>query len=95
MSSNRRPRRPARRSRWFASGMTAAVAVGSVTAMAEATEDDIDESAGAAIGATAAWRAEVVAAEMMAAAEAAEEAAADADRAPPVRPPRIGRAGAS
>lgn len=94
---DRRRRRPARVSRWVASGLTAAVAVGSVSAMAEAAEDETEEFTGAALGATSAWRAEVVAAELMAAAAAeaaqdAEEAAAAATSPPP---PRIGRAGAS
>lgn len=93
MEPSARPRRrPARVSRWVASGLTAAVAVGSVSAMSEAAEDETEEFTGAALGATSAWRAEVVAAELMAAAEAAEEAAATAASPPP---PRIGRAGAS
>ena len=90
-STDARRRRPARFSRWFASGLTAAVAVGSVSAMADAAEEETEEFTGAALGATSAWRAEVVAAELMAAADADDEAA----RAPGPPPPRIGRAGAS
>ena len=86
--TSRRLRRPARVSRWVASGVTAAVAVGSVGAMAEAAEQELDEVSGSAIGATAAWRAEVAAAEMMAAADPG-----DVTPIPP--PPQIGRAGAS
>ena len=78
--TSRRLRRPARVGRWVASGVTAAVA--------EAAEQELDEVSGAAIGATAAWRAEVAAAEMMAAADPG-----DVTPIPP--PPRIGRAGAS
>lgn len=91
--ARRSPRRPARVSRWVASGVTAAVAVGSVGAMAEAADEEIDESNGAAVGATAAWRAEIVAAELMAAADAGDDAAVGEPAITP--PPRIGRSGAS
>lgn len=69
--------------------MTAAVAVGSVGAMADAADEDLDDSNGTAVGATAAWRAEIVAAELMAAADAG------VDEPTVAPPPRIGRAGAS
>ncbi|MEM7140144.1 MAG: hypothetical protein AAF548_03865 [Actinomycetota bacterium] len=92
--SRSRPRRPARAGRWVASGLTAAVAIGSVGAMADAAEEEIEDVTGSAAGATAAWRAEIAVAELMAAADAGDETSLSADD-PIARPPRIGRAGAS
>lgn len=85
------PRRPARLSRWAASGLTAAATVGAVGAMAGAAPDDTGDPdvAGAAVGAVARYEAEVAAAALMAAADPGIEAAT------PVPPPTIARAGVS
>lgn len=90
-ATDRHRRRPARVGRWVASGLTAAVAVGSVSAMADAAEKETGELTGTALGVTSAWRAEVITAELMAAADPGDEPANPSG--PP--PPRIGRAGAS
>ena len=83
-----RSRRSARYSKWAATGLTAAVAVGSVGAMADASQADVEEDHGAAIGAVARYQAEVALAEMIAAADPGDDTPA-----PP--PPRIGSAGVS
>ncbi len=93
-----RARRPATRSRWAATGLTAAVTVGTVVAMTEAAESDTMESgttqqaladAGTNLGVMARHEADVAAAAMMSAADPGEEFTA-----PPL-PPRLGRADVS
>ena len=84
-------RRPARLSRWAASGFTAATTVGAVGAMAGTAPDDTGDSevVGAAVGAVARYEAEIAAAALMAAADPG------LDVATPAPPPTIARAGVS
>ena len=91
-STTPRARRAARVSRWVTSGLTAAVAIGSVTAMAEAAEDARTDAAGEAFGAVARYRGQIAVAELMAAADPGDTAAAPS--LPPL-PPRLGSAGVS
>ena len=81
-------RRGARRARWVATGVTAAVGVAGVGAMEATAPDPIAESAGEAWG-TMAGHQGTVAAALMAAADAGDEAP------DPIPPPRLGRAGVS
>lgn len=84
-------RRPARLSRWAASGLTAAATVGAVGAMAATAPDDTGDPdvVGVAVGAVARYEAELAAATLMAAADPG------VDVATPVPPPTIARAGVS
>ncbi len=85
-----RTRRPATRSRWAATGLSAAVTVGTVAAMADAAESEAPEQAlteaGANLGAVARHEADVAAATLMSAADPGAEVTV------PSLPPRLGRA---
>jgi hypothetical protein len=96
-SASAKSRRPARISRWVTSGLTAAVAVGSVAAMAEAARDASADATGEAFGAAARYRGEVAAAELMAAADPGDTEALSPSPPPqpPPLPPRLGSAGVS
>jgi len=88
-----RARRPATRSRWAATGLTAAVTVGTVVAMTEAAEAEKTEQAladaGTNLGVVARHEADVTAAALMSAADPGEEFTASS------LPPRLGRADVS
>jgi hypothetical protein len=90
-------RRAARVSRWVTTGLTAAVAVGSVAAMADAAEKAEVDATGGTFGAVARYRGEVAAARMMAAADPGDEGdiVAGDTTAATVLPPRLGSAGVS
>ncbi len=96
-STTPRGRRPARISRWVATGLTAAVTVGSVGAMADAAEKAEVDNVGATFGAVARYRGEVAAAQLMAAADPGDAPGVTAGDAvsPPLLPPRLGSAGVS
>jgi hypothetical protein len=94
-SASAKTRPPARISRWVTSGLTAAVAVGSVAAMAEAAQDASTDATGETFGAAARYRGEVAAAELMAAADPGDTPSSVPSPSPPALPPRLGSAGVS
>jgi hypothetical protein len=81
-------RRPAKLSRWAASGLSAVVTVGAVGAMAAQAEAEPSDD-GVALGAVARHQGELAAAALMASADPGEPAPS------PIPPPRIGRANVS
>ncbi len=87
--------RTAARSRWLVGGITAAVAVGSVAAMAEASRQDAIDGTGNAFGVVTRHGGEAAAAALMAAADPGDDSG-DSDSSPPARlSPRLGIADVS